>query len=115
MPNQRNLFGAPLSLPSLYKFGRLDDWKFEFLLPAAPFPRIKIDYRCVHTGVLYQCGFVQLIADSFYVVWSSSILSGKGASIYYIRKIFGILDPLPPLIRISRNLSVLPFAILGSF
>ena len=38
-----------------------------------------------------------------------------GASIYYVRKIFGILDPLPPLIRISRNLSVLPFAILGSF
>ena len=39
----------------------------------------------------------------------------KGVSIYYIRKIFGFLDPLPPLIRISRNLSVLSFANLGSF
>ena len=34
----------------------------------------------------------------------------KGASIYYVRKIFWILDPLPPLFAISRNLSVLSSA-----
>ena len=39
---------------------------------------------------------------------SKSILT-KGASIYYVCKIFGILDLLPPLVRISCNLSVLSF------
>ena len=40
---------------------------------------------------------------------------GKGASIKYVRKIFGILDPLPPLVRFSRNLSVLSYAKIGDF
>ena len=37
----------------------------------------------------------------------------KGASIKYVRKIFGILDPLPPIVRFSRNLSVLSYAKIG--
>ena len=33
----------------------------------------------------------------------------KGASIYYVRKNFGILDPLPPLVRIlARSIRVNP-------
>ena len=32
---------------------------------------------------------------------------GKGASIKYVRRFSGFFDPLPPLVRFSRNLSVL--------
>ena len=42
-------------------------------------------------------------------------LPRKGASIYYVRKIFGILDPLPPFVRISRNLSVSDVRIFRQF
>ena len=34
--------------------------------------------------------------------WAAAAAAGdgdKGASIYYVRKNFGILDPLPPLVR----------------
>ena len=37
--------------------------------------------------------FVKMMTPGLYIILS------KGASIYYVRKNFGILDPLPPLVR----------------
>ena len=41
-----------------------------------------------------------------FLFMSNGILH-MGQSIYDVRLIIGILDPLPPFVRISRNLSVL--------
>ena len=39
----------------------------------------------------------------------------KGASIKYVRRFSGFFDPLPPLVRFSRNLSVLLYAFFLAF
>ena len=59
---------------------------------------------------------VHVVARNFYprLVLSDGNVFHKGASIYYVRKFFGILDPLPPLLAVSRNLSVLSFAKLAT-
>ena len=39
----------------------------------------------------------------------------KGASIKYVRRFFGFFTPSPPLVRFSRNLSVLSYAYFPAF
>ena len=39
----------------------------------------------------------------------------KGASIKYVRRFSGFFDPLPPLVRFSRNLSVNIIRIFSGF
>ena len=60
--------------------------------------------------------------SSFFYEYAKSIemdephlIFRKGASIKYVRRFSGILDPLPPLVRFSRNLSVLSYAKIGHF
>ena len=60
--------------------------------------------------------------SSFFYEYAKSIemdephlIFRKGASIKYVRRFSGILDPLPPLVRFSRNLSVLSFEYFPAF